>query len=260
MVVRRTKKNPEQINSFRKLAALGSLTAGVAHEINTPLGNSITMISYLENTSKITSEKFANGNLTKKDLEITFEKNHESYILIMKSLNTIVSLIERFKLLTSAKPSQNLNNVELRPFIEDLLNHKKNAQNKVITIDYKIDDISIFCNSDIIAIVLENLFENSIVHGFMNDNFGTIYVKAYKDTLNKTIVIEYCDNGVGISKENRDNIFTPFYSTKKNKNHVGLGLHIVFNAVTNTLDGNIELIKNDQDMDVFRLSFPERKL
>jgi len=255
--IKALKETQEKLVLSEKLAALGSLVAGVAHEMNTPLGNLITMVTYTEKNEKAVLEKFKDGSLTKVDLELFLEKNIDSHILATKSLDKIITLINKFKQLTSFQGHSELVRIDLKKYLVELMDQLITEVNAGVSVQYAIDDIVILSDPEALSLIISNLFENTMVHGFDNFDKGEVSINAYRDTQNKTIVLKYWDNGVGVSKEIREDIFTPFYTTKKSSGHVGLGLHIVFNAVVNTLKGDIELIQDEKGRDVFMITLPE---
>jgi len=238
-----------------KLAALGSLTAGVAHEINTPLGNCISIVSYINKKAEDIQAQLIANKLTQQELESFLESNLESDVLIVRNLRKIVTLVEKFKRLTSESQILEVRYIELKPFILDMMNELQMDESKEISINYHVEDIKIYSDPIALSNIITNLFSNSVAHGFESIDSKEVNINVYKNELGNEIIIEYWDNGVGISEDIRDNIFTPFYSTKKNLGHVGLGLHVVYNAVVNSLNGSIELSRNKDGYDVFLISF-----
>jgi len=250
------KETQNKLVLTEKLAALGSITAGVAHEINTPLGNTITSVSYLEQKDKVAMGKFKDGSLTRSDLESYFESNMESHHVIVRSLNKMVILIEKFKLLTAEKDTSRLIQIELKPFLEELLASLKYNWHTDISVKLIADDITIFSDPVAITNIFSNLVQNSIDHSFKEQDVKEINITVHKDAMKNSITAKYWDNGAEIHPEIRDKIFSPFFSTKRNEGHAGLGLHIVFNAVVNKMNGSISLIKDENDNDVFLITIP----
>lgn len=250
-------KTQEKLVLSEKLAALGNLTANVAHEINTPLGNSISLTSYVYKKHEALKEKFEAGTLSKKDLETLFQSSHDTYEMVSRNLSKMVSLVENFKLLTFDSQISELRVLELDQFILNLLNELKMSESLSLSVDCHIESMKVFTDPVAITNIISNLFRNSIAHGFDVTTDRKIFVKGYRDDQTGQVLIRYSDNGIGFNGDTIQHIFTPFYSTKKHKGHTGLGLHIVYNAVVNVLGGNIELVKTDEGLDEFVISFPD---
>lgn len=253
----RLKEAQDKLIMSEKLAAMGDLTANVAHEINTPLGNSISLISLTQARHREILEKLKNGKLSKKDLSNLFNDNLDTYERININLNRITKLVEDFKRLTSSGQVSEFSYVKLDEFIPSLLDELKHNELKDINIEYNIENIRIVTDPVALKNSITNLFKNSVAHGFQGTSNNNIYINVKKITDSNEFMIEYWDNGVGFDKSVIDEIFTPFYSTKKHKGHSGLGLHIVHNAIVNVLGGSIDIVENERGIFIIRIIFKE---
>ena len=139
----------------------------------------------------------------------------------------------------------------LLAFISVSLNHTK------VTVDSDCDeDIELETHPGALSQIISNLALNSMTHAYDDNSEGTIRIKGYQD--NDQIIIEYSDDGKGISKEDLKNIFTPFFTTRRGTGGSGLGLSIVYNLVTGTLKGNITADSEEGKGTSFRIVFPKK--
>ena len=226
-----------------KMASLGQLVAGVAHELNTPLGVSVTAISAITDNNRNLLASINEGNLTKKYLIQSIEQQLTSSDMIERSLDSANSLIQNFK---SIAVDQHLD-----PKVEiDLAEHMNKVINMVKLL-FKGKHIDITLNAqntkklitypNALNQILTNLLINSFIHGFENDTTGNITITV-RDEAN-TLTIDYKDNGQGIDDSIRNKIFDPFVTTKRGSGSTGLGMNIVFNLVTSKLKGNIQCVE-----------------
>jgi signal transduction histidine kinase len=251
----------EQLILAEKLVALGRLTSDIGHEVNTPIGTSITLATFLVDTKNHFANKYKAGVLSKKDVAIFIEKSSAALDALKSNLDTVSDLVKKFKLLSANQELENIAFLDLKDYISDILasdiaNLKKDGH-KLNIVSH--DDIKIYSDKIALSQIFKNLVSNTIDHGFDGMKNGTIDILIYRNQKNDSICIEYKDNGIGIDEELSDKIFTPFFSTKKSKHHIGLGLHLVYNSVVSKLGGHIEL-KNALDGGVhFYIEFPEKK-
>ncbi|MBN2657389.1 MAG: HAMP domain-containing histidine kinase [Spirochaetales bacterium] len=214
-----------------KMAALGSLVAGVSHEINTPLGIAITANSYLSDLIENTLLSFEEGSLTKTKLIAFFNKLRESMKIIADSLSRTDEHITDFKNLAINTTSEDyalFNVKECFSSVYQLLSAEYADRN--VTVQNNIDERLHFeaCQSDFI-LIFTNLIENSFIHGFKSGGGGIIRLDSRKE--NETVIIDYRDNGSGINEQDLEKIFAPFYTTERHKGKAGLGLSIIYNLV-----------------------------
>ena len=229
----------EQLVQSQKMAALGGLVAGVAHEINTPLGVAITAISYLEQETQDILHQYQENTMRRSDLERYMETTSKSTKMILGNLQNISRQIEVFKQVSTREARGQKRAFQLKNYIEGVL------LNLAPTLKKTPHKVTIDCPEDLIlesyptafSQILTNFVMNSLIHGFENQFQGEINVVV--TTENNGISLKYSDNGRGMTEEECSKSFDPFYTTKRTQGGSGLGLHIVYNLVTQLLKGKI---------------------
>jgi len=246
----------EKLILREKLAALGELVAGVAHEMNTPLGICITLNSYIENIILKLDKKFENNTLKRSELNTAIKDISDSVRIMSLNLEKTSELVVGFKKLSVDQSVEEKKKIDFKKYLQEIIDAIspiliKNKCHVNIEVD---ENLKFETYPGIISQIFTNLIMNSIVHGFEKKEEGKIFIKIRLDGSN--IIIDYYDNGKGISKENIEKVFNPFFTTKRNEGNIGLGMHIVFNIVNQNLSGNIRII-DDVDKGVhFEIIFP----
>jgi len=235
------KQTQKHLVQSEKMAALGSMMSGIAHEINTPVGVSVTAITFLLEKTKLIVDDFNNNKLKKSSLDNYMNIVLDSTNVIYTNLYKASNLIKSFK-----RVSVDVSNEQKSAF-----NVLEYLNNIILALSPEFKgknyNIQISCNSDLemysypgaISQIFTNLIMNSIIHGFERGNKGNITINVRKN--DETIVFEYSDDGIGISEENIDKIFDVFFTTKRLEGGTGLGLNIIFNIVTQNLEGTIQV-------------------
>ena len=228
-----------QLVEAEKLAALGNLVSGVAHQINTPVGIGITAASHLDYEIDRYNRLYRNNKLKKSDMDELLNLVSESSALILGNLKKTGQLIETFKLIAVKNNTNQSALINVKQLLTKLL---ENSVGELERKKYKIilncaDNINIRTYPSVIAEIFTHLIKNSLKHGFENLNEGTITV----DTIVKDNEINFCyqDDGKGINEVDVKHIFEPFYNITGKSGGIGLGLHIVYNLVVHTLKGKI---------------------
>lgn len=222
-----------------KMAMLGNLSAEVSHEINTPIGVSITSTSFLSDLLTQLNEDINEHRLSKRALEEFTQNAEQSVDLLMNNLNRASELITSYKQVAVDQTSDKIRQIEMAKYIDEIiqsLHPKLKKTNHSINIDCE-DNLKVFCHAGAISQIFTNLIVNSIVHGFDGINRGKINIKIEK--YEKEVRIVYEDNGVGMPQETLPKLFDLFYTTKSDKGGTGLGTHIIQNLVTDSLNGTI---------------------
>lgn len=231
----------DQLVQSEKMASLGRLVAGVAHEINTPIGVSVSAISYLEKQLKQLSKLYQSNNLTEDDFSEFLSKFEESCSMIQLNLSRTAQLVKSFKEVSVDQSRNENRKINLKRYLEDIHTSlspefKKNNHQFMIHCE---DDIVIYTDPGALSQVISNLIMNSIIHGFDTIDNGQITIKAsVRDTIVEFI---YQDNGKGISADIADKVFDPFFTTKRDNGGSGLGMSIVYNTIIQSLGGTIKL-------------------
>lgn len=250
------KSTQNQLIQSEKFAALGELVAGVAHEINTPLGIGITLATYIEEQHIKLSKQFESGQLSKIQLAEYLDSLSESLPTMVASINRSAEIISSFKNVAGEQSSLELRQVNLHDFLNDVITNLKPK------FKHSPHQIELICPNDIVLYqypgafshILTNLVINSLTHGFDETMSGMIQVRVYtNDDFGYFI---YTDNGKGIETSLLDKVFDPFYTTRRSEGNTGLGMHIIHNIVTQTLKGRIELESSPGNGVQFRIIFP----
>ncbi|MDP5215072.1 MASE1 domain-containing protein [Pseudoalteromonas tunicata] len=236
-VLNSLKVTQKKLIEREKFAELGHLVAGVAHEINTPLGISITGSTLLTEQVDDLLKLTHNNQLKKNDLIDKLTAILTAAELVNKNNHRAAILVSRFKELAVNKDSELRSVFAVKPFLQQLMDsfEPKTRQHTVLL---QCPTFSIDSFKTIFHYIFSYLINGSIEHGFVDVEHGEISINI---ALNKhEIRIDYCDNGVGIARNLVKNIFVPFYTTKRNLGATGLGGAIFFNIVTQILNGTVD--------------------
>jgi len=250
------KTTQDQLIMREKHAALGELVAGVAHEINTPLGVCVTAVSYMHDMIKTLIDDLDEGVLKKSKLIDSFNHLSDSSTIIASNLDRASKLVSSFKKLSADQYFEEYRSIDLKEYMEYILHTVSPIFNKT-THEIKVDinqTVKFMSYPGALSQVFTNLLMNSIVHGFDRREKGLINIKA--NIVDNRVIIDYYDDGNGIRQEISDKVFNPFFTTRRDIGNTGLGMHIVFNIVHQQLKGMIQLLY-DVDQGVhFRIILP----
>ena len=229
----------DQLVQSEKMASLGQLVAGVAHEVNTPLGICVTSITALK--EKVDSLKSAveAQELTKSQLSDTLDLLTEYQQIIERSLDKSVELIRGFKSVAVEQHTDPELKINLAQHVNDVVNTVKTMfKRKNYNINIELDkEFELVTFPSAWNQILTNFLMNSHIHGFEGRDDGDISIQFTEN--NGYLTLLYRDNGNGIKPEVRKTIFDPFVTTKRGQGGSGLGLNIVFNLVHSKLGGTI---------------------
>jgi len=251
------KRTQNQLVQAEKMASLGAMVAGVAHEINTPVGVGVTAISHLQMKLEEYNERYRSGRLTREDFESLLATATESSDIIQSNLDRAANLIRSFKQVAVDQTSNEMREFNLHDYIREILQSVKpklKAGDHTVTVHCP-EDITIHCHPGAVSQVITNLVMNSITHGFADKRQGSISLEV-RGPSEGMIRIEYKDNGAGMSSEAVRMVFEPFYTTRRGQGGTGLGMHITYNLITQTLGGNIECRSTEGDGVVFSIWLP----
>ncbi|WP_204700294.1 PAS domain-containing sensor histidine kinase [Halanaerobacter jeridensis] len=250
-------RTQKQLVQSEKMAALGRLVAGIAHEINTPIGVGITAASHIADETKSIIDLYNDNNMKREDLENYLKTILDTSDMILKNLDNASELISNFKQVAVDRTDNKKRKFKLKEYLKDVLvslkPKLKNTKHKV-----KIngaDDLEVDTYPGAISQIITNLTVNSLRHAFEKQEQGVIKI----DILEKDKVVElrYSDNGRGMAEEEKEKIFDPFYTTKRGQGGTGLGLNLVYNLVTSTLNGKIECDSKLGEGTTFTILFPK---
>lgn len=245
----------EQLLQSEKMAALGGLVAGVAHEINTPVGIVVTSASLLTRDTKILRLAYENG-LSEEELEDYLTTAEQSALLIETNATRAADLIQSFKQVAVDQTAGEQRQINLRDYLGETLTSLTPSLKKAATMVQVsgADDLVVTTYPGALAQIVTNLVLNSLIHGFDNRAAGQIHINVA--ARNDQIVLSYADNGKGIPPELRSKVFEPFFTTRRNQGGSGLGLHILYNLVTRTLGGSVRIGASGDGGALFIIEFP----
>jgi signal transduction histidine kinase len=222
-----------------KMAALGRLVAGVAHEINTPIGNALLAASVLQNETQAFDESYQQGGLKRATLCAYLETAIESSSLMLRNLNSAAQLIQSFKQVAVDRVSLEKRTFEVIPYIKSVLTSlepqlKQTEHQIAVSGDVSLKMLSY---PGALSQIVTNLVMNSTLHAYQPGERGTLGFALTQQ--GNRVLVEYMDDGCGIPSSDREKIFEPFFTTARDRGGSGLGLHIVHNIVTQNLQGTI---------------------
>jgi len=225
-----------------KLAALGRLVAGVAHEINTPVGTSLTVASSLERRIAMFAAEVARGDLKRSSLLEFIEASREASSQLVTNLNRAAELIESFKQVATDRNNSNQRIFDLGHLTEQIvMSLRLGLEKQNLTLNVECEpDLTMNSYPGPYGQVLTNLFLNAITHAFPDGKAGAIDIKVQASGKDDVRIV-FCDDGCGMSLPVRRKAFDPFFTTRRDKGDTGLGLHIVHSIVANCLGGRLTL-------------------
>jgi two-component system NtrC family sensor kinase len=250
------KSAQEQLVQSEKMASLGSLVAGVSHELNTPIGIALTASTSLLSMTRDLRTQLNNNTLKKSSLNNYFDQACSATELVESNINRATELITSFKQVAVDQTSERRRRFNLKSSIEDViktLTPKIKNTTHVVTIEIQ-EGIEMHSYPGPLGQVLTNFITNTLIHGFEDMEDGMMKIIGYRDHDN--IVLEYSDNGCGIEAKNLPKIFDPFYTSKLGKGGSGLGLNVVYNLCTGILGGEVEVVSAAGDGITFTLTLP----
>ncbi|MBJ7552130.1 PAS domain-containing sensor histidine kinase [Marinomonas ostreistagni] len=236
----------DKLVESEKMASLGSLVAGVAHEINTPVGVGLVGITQFEEDHRHLSRRYQNGELTEQDLEEFLSSSQEIADIVKKNLDRTAQLVKSFKQIAVDQTSEEDRDINLKDYLEEVLYSLGSMVRKAgvsVTIECP-DNVNVTTNPGLISQVFTNLIMNSLTHGFDQKESGNITI-AVRDLGGCSLEIRYQDDGKGITEVNLPKIFDPFFTTNRGKGGTGLGLNVTYNIVTNALGGTITCLSEE---------------
>ncbi len=240
------KLTQNQLVQSEKMASLGNLVAGVAHEINTPLGVSVTASSFLEDTTRRFIKSHSKTQELPEDFKKFLEITTEATSMISTNLNRAAELINSFKQVAVDRSSKTRRKFNFAENIEELLTSlKPHIKRTNHSVKVNCPDNFILDNyPGVFSQIFANLIMNSLIHGFNETITGEITLDVSQNG-NNDLLIKYNDNGVGMDTKTLSKIYDPFFTTKRNTmGGTGLGMHIVYNLIVQSLGGRIECTSN----------------
>ena len=224
-----------------KLASLGRLVAGVAHEINTPLGICVTATSHLVQELKLTREELAAGEMTEDSLEQFLEIIDQSLRIMTTNTQRAAALVRSFKQVAVDQSSDDIRSFRLKSYLDEvLLSLQPKLKGRPVKVDVDCpDSIDMESFPGAVSQIVTNMVMNSLVHGFEHEQAGQIRMTATLD--DEMVVFDYSDDGAGMDADTLAKLFDPFFTTKRGQGGSGLGAHILYNLVTGPLGGTVRV-------------------
>lgn len=229
-----------QLVESAKLAALGGLVAGVAHEVNTPLGIAVTATSVIDDSINELNDAFKAQTLTSVQFSEIMENLTTGKDLLTSNLNKAANLIKDFKQTAVDQSTEERETFYISTILNALLT-SIHPKTRAVGVTPKIegdDTLTMTSFPGVLTQIISNLILNSTIHAFEHQSHPEISIRYYQDK-NK-IVFDYRDNGCGVSDSLHQKIFEPFYTTKRGQGGTGLGLNLVFNLIHQKLHGTLE--------------------
>ncbi|WP_346353873.1 transporter substrate-binding domain-containing protein [Azotosporobacter soli] len=245
-----------QLVQSEKMASLNTIVAGVAHEINTPLGSSVTMASFLAQQAKELEETFAQSKLTRGELQEFLSGQREAAALLLANLQRAAEMVQSFKRVSADQASEVRRVFPVRQCLADVVaslrGALKNRQLKIIVEcpeDWCVDSYP-----GALSQVAANLILNSLSHAYNPDDAGQITLSARQ--AENRFIFTYSDDGKGIEAEILPHIFDPFYTTNRSGGNTGLGLYVLYQLAQQTFGGELLCSSEAGKGTVFTLQFP----
>jgi signal transduction histidine kinase len=236
-----------QLVSQEKLAALGALMAGVAHELNTPIGNSLLIASTMQAKTADLATLMNGPGLRRSDLSAFLDDTRTASVLVLRGLTSAAELVNSFKQVAVDRTTEQRREFDLlqvsRESIATMMNRIRAANH----------EIEIAIGAGIVldsypgpfGQVVTNFINNALLHAFDAGRRGRMVLSASSPVAGR-VLVEFRDDGAGIAEEHLGHIFDPFFTTKRGQGGSGLGLSISYNIVTALLGGQVAVSSSDQ--------------
>ncbi len=232
----------EELIRKDKLAALGGLVAGVAHEINTPIGVAVTAASLAADRIHDIDEAFASGTLRRQDLAQGLSQAQEAARMTLGNLRRAAEMIANFKQIAVDQTSEAQRPIELGAYVREVVAslgplYRRTAHRVTVAVHR---EVALTTYAGAISQVCTNLVHNALTHAFVANTSGRVTLEV--DRQGSGMALLRCrDDGVGMTPEIAARVFEPFFTTQRGRGGSGLGMHIVHNLVTDLLGGSITL-------------------
>lgn len=253
------KSTQDQLVQSEKMAALGNLVAGVAHEINTPLGVALTCASHLDHISGELHSSARSGALSKNKFDAYCNDITNGCDLLLTNLQRAAELVENFKQIAVDQTHNEQRTINVKSYLKEVLSAMSlKVEKKNIRVFLNgSEDVEIKTLPSALLQIITNLLDNAFVHGFRDVFNGEIRINFKR--VDGRLLLTIQDNGCGMSPDVLKRIFEPFYTTSREHGGTGLGLSVVYNLVTQSLKGELTVASKLNEWTKFELSVPAGK-
>ena len=247
----------ERLLGSEKMAALGGLVAGITHDINTPVGIGVTATSFLQERLDAIEHAYKEKILSPKALEEFIKDAKQSTELLTSNLARASELVASFKQIAVDQASEAVRTINFKEYLGEVI---RSLHPKIKKTQHQVDvncpdNLVLNLPAGAISQIFTNLIMNSLIHGFEDVEKGTITIDVSEN--DGLVDINYRDNGRGVDAEQLDKLFDPFFTTKRDQGGSGLGTHITFNLVKQTLGGEIEVSSEPGQGLQYRITIPK---
>jgi len=232
----------QQLVQAEKMASMGRLVAGMAHEINTPIGTVITSASFLNDKLEEFISQVETKPVKRTDFQNFLELVRMSTTLIMTNISRAADLVQSFKQVSVDQTHDARRLFDLKGYFEEALLGLSVTWNR-LGHDVKLEcpaNLGVDTYPGALTHILSNFITNSVIHGYNEGERGHFEITVRRLDRNRIELI-YQDDGKGISEEHLPKVFEPFFTTRRNAGSLGLGLHIVYNLVASRLGGTVSI-------------------
>jgi signal transduction histidine kinase len=239
--IERLSDSQKELVEKEKMASLGQMVAGIAHEVNTPLGMGITASTLLHQRIEDIKALFEAKKLKPAQFSKFLEDGIQNTDIIFRNLERAADLVNSFKQVAVDQSSEHDRSFNLAQiFDETLLSLSPKLQGVQHKVEvYCAKDINLYSRPGPLTQVIINLIMNSVKHAFAEDEIGLISIEVVVVEQNCTVI--YRDSGCGVPEAIQSTVFDPFVTTKRGDGCTGLGMHLVYNIITQALNGNVAL-------------------
>jgi len=230
----------DQLVESEKMAALGNLVAGVAHEINTPVGICVTAASRVDSKTQEFIKILESGLMQRKHMTDFLEVATEGSKILLTNSRRAADLVQSFKRVAVEQSIEQKQTFNLKTYIEEtILSLRPELKNKPYIVHLELDEIDIDSYAGAFSQILTNFIMNSLIHAFKGRETGNMRIKTMMR--NRNLVLTYSDDGNGMTPEVLEKIYEPFFTTNRAGGGSGLGMNIVYNLVAQKLGGKLSV-------------------
>lgn len=245
----------DELVETRKLSSLGLMVAGVAHELNTPTGGSLVALSTLDALLDSLGSQVKNGTLTVEEMNRFLARGKQGLEIARQNTQRSAELIKSFKRLAVDRNESEPTWFELQQCMGDLERTlRPRLKNSRAELAFSVPEVRLFSHPGILSQVIQNLIENALDHAFPDNRPGVIEVSG--SLHGEKVEFSVNDNGAGFSEDTRDQLFDPFFTTGRSQGNSGLGLHLVQQWVTRSLQGSLQAQSSPGRGSCFTISIP----